>query len=305
MIFAGIDIGSNAVRILFAEMFEGLNQTLVTSKVSFIRVPLRLGEDVFSLGYIREESTQNLIETLLAFKMFIAIYKTTDYAVYATAAMREASNKEEVVAAVLAQTGMQIQIIGGLEEANVIRLAGNIQENENSSMEMFVDVGGGSTEISVTQKQAFINSNSFALGTLRLLHHAEDPHEWMRLQQWLHTFKQNFGHIDLVGSGGNINKITKLFGEPNKQHITFSQLRKATMRLEKMTLEERMLTYKLRPDRADVILPAAKLFLFISQEIESDAIIVPKFGLADGIVCKLYQKYQKSRKDGFLSTSLE
>lgn len=295
MIFAGIDIGSNAVRILFSNVFEGLNKKIVSSKVALVRVPLRLGEDVFSKGYINAESEQALIETLLAFKQLMNVYKTTEYAVCATAAMREASNSEQILQSVKAATGMEIEIIDGLKEAKIICTAGEVLPEEKYDTTAYVDVGGGSTEISVTHKGKFVQSNSFQLGTLRLLHQAEDPQEFIRLGDWLSLLDNKFGEINLVGSGGNINKITKLFGDPTGLSISFSSLRKATRKLESMSIEERMSVYNLRPDRADVILPAAKIFLFIAQQTGCEKILVPRFGLADGLVCMLYSKYVQKK----------
>ncbi|MEG1571998.1 MAG: Ppx/GppA family phosphatase, partial [Bacteroidales bacterium] len=151
MIFAAIDIGSNAVRLLFANVFENTSKQIIFSKASFIRIPLRLGEDVFSEGYIRDSSLAKLIETLQAFKQLIAVYDTKDYCICATAAMREAQNSAAVVQEVFTKTGMKINVIDGLEEANIIRMAGENMPNHSQNIGMYVDVGGGSTEISVTR----------------------------------------------------------------------------------------------------------------------------------------------------------
>lgn len=293
MIFAGIDIGSNAVRLLLSDVFAGEGKQgeneVVSSKVALVRVPLRLGEDVFSVGYIRPESEQALIDTLQAFKQLMAVYKTADFAVCATAAMREASNGNEVVSRVKAATGINIRVIDGLEEAQIIRTAGESLPEERYDTTVYVDVGGGSTEISVTENGRFLQSYSFKLGTLRLLHKAEDPHEFDRLQAWLQQFSSRFGHINMVGSGGNINKLTKLFGDKAGLNITLPQLQKGCKKLEGMSVEERMAVFKLRTDRADVILPAARIFLFIAQQTGAEQIWVPRFGLADGLVCELYR----------------
>lgn len=291
MIFAGIDIGSNAVRILFSDMFGSPNTKITSSKVSFIRVPLRLGEDVFSLGYIKEESKQKLIDTLRAFKQLIDVYGAVDFTACATAAMREAQNSKEVIEDVYKNTGIKIKVIDGLEEASIIRMAGETQSKNNAKIEMFVDVGGGSTEISVNNHNKLINSYSFQLGTLRLLNKVDSIKEWEKLENWLKEFSKDFKKISIIGSGGNINKITKIFGDSANRYIELKQLKKAANKLEKLTIEERMEEYKLRADRADVILPAAKLFLFIGKIIKVKRIEVPKFGLADGLVCKLYKDY--------------
>lgn len=291
MIFAAIDIGSNAVRLLFANVFENTSGQIVSSKATFIRIPLRLGEDVFSGGYIREVSIAKLIDTLQAFKQLIAVYDTAAYRVCATAAMREAKNSTEVVNEVFAKTGMKIEVIDGLEEANIIRMAGENMPDHSQNIGMFVDVGGGSTEISVTRNHCFENSYSFQLGTLRLLHNVESKEEWKRLDAWLNEFKNDFGKICLVGSGGNINKLTKLFGDKLDLKMSYAQLSKAYRKMSKMNMEERINAYNLRPDRADVIVPAARLFLHIMEYTNTKQIQVPKFGLADGMVCQLYSEY--------------
>lgn len=294
MIFAGIDIGSNAVRVLFSDVFAGEGGRPVASKVALVRVPLRLGEDVFSEGYIRPESERALIDTLQAFKQLMAVYKTVDFAACATAAMREAANGAEVVRHVKEATGISIRVIDGLEEARIIRTAGESLPEERYDTTVYVDVGGGSTEISVTENGRFLQSYSFKLGTLRLLHHAEDPREFDRLEDWLQQFESKFGHMNLVGSGGNINKLTKLFGDKTGLSMSLPQLRKGYKKLEGMDVAERMAAFKLRADRADVILPAARIFRFIAERMGAERIWVPRFGLADGLVCQLYQNKLKN-----------
>lgn len=288
MIYAAIDIGSNAVRLLFSNVFKGEDGGVLASKITFIRVPLRLGEDVFSGGYIKEDSKVKLANTLQAFKQLIEIYETKNYYVCATAAMREASNVEDVLKYVKENVGIDIHVIDGLEEASIIRSAGGSFPNSPDMLNMFVDVGGGSTEISVIQGGQFLNSQSFQLGTLRILHGADTPEEWAKLDTWLSTFASHTGKINLIGSGGNINKITKLFGDNLRKTISANQLKKSCQQLGKLSLEKRMEKYNLRSDRADVILPAAQLFLHILTKIQAKSVIVPKFGLADGIVCKLF-----------------
>lgn len=289
MIFAGIDIGSNAVRVLFSDVFAGEKGRPVASKVALVRVPLRLGEDVFSEGYIRPESEQALIDTLQAFKQLMKVYKTADFAACATAAMREAANGAQVVQHVKAATGIDIRVIDGLEEAQIIRTAGESLPEERYDTTVYVDVGGGSTEISVMEGGHFLQSYSFKLGTLRLLHKAEDPREFDRMADWLRQFEGRYGRMNLVGSGGNINKLTKLFGDKNGLSLPVSQLKKGYKKLEGMDVAERMAVYKLRADRADVILPAARIFLSIAGHTGAEHIWVPRFGLADGLVCRLYQ----------------
>ena len=296
MIFASIDIGSNAIRLLFATIFENNDGVVGFSRTSFIRVPIRLGIDVFLTGRISEEREQKLLKTMAAFKTLIDVNEAVTYEAVATAAMREASNGKEIVSKIEQELGISVRIIDGHEEADIIREAGEISTISRFPTTMFVDVGGGSTEISVQQGKRFINSQSFNLGTLRLLNETTDPEEWTRLNDWLMLFKEHFGKIECVGSGGNINKITKVFGNKEKRIITLKQLKEAHKNLSEVSISERMRIYNMRADRADVIVPASEIFLKIIKTIETDYIVAPKIGLADGLIINMYKKYQNQNE---------
>jgi len=294
MIFASIDIGSNAIRLLFANIFENDKGLLTPVRTAFIRVPIRLGSDVFSMGTISPEREQKLLKTLAAFKTLIEVNDAVTYEAVATSAMREAANGAQIITRIEKELKLKVRIIDGQEEAEIIREAGEFNTyNSKLPMTMFVDVGGGSTEISVQKGHAFVNSQSFNLGTLRLLNKAEDAEEWTRLNDWLMQFKPYFGQIECVGSGGNINKITKLFGDKEKKTISFKQFEKAYQNLSKLSVSERMNTYNLRVDRADVIVPASEIYLKIMKTIHANYILAPKIGLADGLVINLFKNYQK------------
>ncbi len=292
MTFASIDIGSNAMRLLFANIFENSKGALTPVRTAFIRVPIRLGGDVFSTGQISPEREQKLLKTLTAFKTLIDVNDAVAYEAVATSAMREAANGAQIIMRIEKELNLHVRIINGQEEAEIIREVGEISTSNAFPMTMLIDVGGGSTEISILKNNTFINSQSFNIGTLRLLNECVDPEEWTRLHEWLMQFEPDFGQIECVGSGGNINKITKLFGDKEQKTITFKQLEKAYKNLAKLNVQERMEAYNLRSDRADVIVPASDIFLQIMKTVKSGHIIAPKFGLADGLVLNLYKHYQ-------------
>lgn len=293
MIFASVDIGSNAIRLLFANIFENDKGKLTPVRTAFIRVPIRLGSDVFSNHQISPEREQKLLKTLAAFKTLIDVNDAIAYDAVATSAMREANNGAQIITRIEKELKLRVRIIDGQEEAEIIREAGEIRAKSAFPMTMFVDVGGGSTEISVQKNNEFVNSQSFNLGTLRLLNETANPQEWTRLNNWLMQLEPYFGQIECVGSGGNINKIAKLFGDQNKKTITLKQFEKAYKNLSKQSVSERMKTYNLRADRADVIVPASEIYLNIMKTVKSDYILAPRFGLADGLVLNLYKNYNE------------
>lgn len=294
MLFASIDIGSNAVRLLFANVFENRKRATL-DKASLIRIPIRLGLDVFEQGRISDIKAENLVKTLQAFKLLLDVYKPVAFTACATAAMREASNSAEILARVEKESGIEIRVIDGQEEANVISALNSNAINKHMGTTMHVDVGGGSTEISVMVGDRFINAASFRIGTLRLLCNKVDESEWNAMQKWLKTYQLEPGQINVVGSGGNINKLTKLYGSTSSNIITQSQLEYAFSHLGEMTMKERIETMGLRPDRADVIVPAADIFIRILKWSHQDFIVAPKIGLADGLVLQLFKEYTESK----------
>lgn len=283
MLFSSIDIGSNAVRLLFATVYETKNG-LITDKASLIRVPIRLGLDVFYNGVISEQRTEDLVKTMRAFKLLIDVYKPVGYRVAATSAMREASNNREVLDRVKAETGLEIGMIDGIEEASIISSLNNTLVNKTYSKTLYIDVGGGSTELSLMDGEHFVTSGSFKIGTIRLMANKVPDSEWNHMKKWLSQFKDDFGRMNCIGSGGNINKITKLYGQPAQNFITFEQLTNAYKLLSKMPLAKRIEQLGLRPDRADVIVPAARIFVQILKWTGIETVVAPKLGLADGLV---------------------
>jgi len=296
MIFAAIDIGSNAVRLLFANAFDR-DEKIRVEKATLIRIPIRLGKDVYKNNTISKKRSNNLIKTLKAFKLLIDVYKPVDYVACATAAMREAKNGPELLRQVFKETDINIKIVNGLEEAEIIRSTNGFDAPEGKTLTMYADLGGGSTEISVLDQKRVIDARSFKIGTIRLLNDKVGGEQWDEMREWLLQFKDDFGKINIIGSGGNINKIAKLYGNITNNTLSYDRLEYAYKHLKSFSLEERIEQLGLRPDRADVIVPAAEVYLFITNIIQSDSILVPKIGLADGLVHKLYQAY-KSENTG-------
>lgn len=289
MLFSGVDIGSNAVRLLFANVFETKGGP-VAEKASLLRIPVRLGLDVFSEGKISDQKIEYLVKTMKAFKLLIDVYQPVSYMAAATSAMREASNREEVLQLVQQESGLKIELIDGIQEANIISSFSNVMVNRNFTKSLFVDVGGGSTEISLLEGTRFITSNSFKIGTLRLLADAVDEAEWDLMHKWLNQFKDDFGKMNLIGSGGNINKITKLYGHAYNNVVNIDQLTFAYKQLNGLTVEKRIEKMGLRPDRADVIVPAAQIFIRILKWTGLTMVSAPKIGLADGLVLLQYNR---------------
>lgn len=289
MLFSGIDIGSNAVRLLFANVYTTKGGP-VAEKASLLRIPLRLGMDVFKEGKISEAKINDLVKTMQAFKLLIDVYKPISYRAAATSAMREASNNDEVLGRVIKESGIDIQMIDGIEEASIISSFSNVMVNKNFSKTLYIDVGGGSTEISVLDGRKFVASNSFKIGTIRLLADAVDDDEWESMRKWLGQFKDDFGRMNCIGSGGNINKITKLYGHSYSNIVNLDQLTFAYKQLSSMPLQTRIEKMGLRPDRADVIVPAARIFIKILKWTGIQVVSAPKIGLADGLVLLQYNK---------------
>lgn len=292
MLFSSIDIGSNAVRLLFANVYESKAGPVI-EKASLIRIPIRLGMDVFNIGRISDQKADDLVKTMQAFKLLIDVYQPIGYRVAATSAMREASNNAQVMERVKQEAGLEIGIIDGIEEANIISSLSNVFVNKNFSKTIYVDVGGGSTEISVLEGDRFLTSNSFRLGTIRLLADKVEESEWEVMRKWLYQFKADFGRMNCIGSGGNINKITKMYGYPINNMINFDQLQYAYKQLNSMPLDARIERMGLRPDRADVIVPAARIFIKILKWTDINIIIAPKIGLADGLVLLQYKEMKE------------
>jgi exopolyphosphatase/guanosine-5'-triphosphate,3'-diphosphate pyrophosphatase len=289
MLLAAIDIGSNAIRLFFSNVFDQYGEAVV-EKASLVRIPIRLGEDVFSKGKISKEKAEQLVKTMSAFKLLIEVVQPVAYRACATSAMREAENGPELVKRIKKETGIDIKIIDGIEEARIVSNVGNLNFNGSFKRIMFIDVGGGSTEISILEGEQIIESSSFKIGTVRMLNEKVKDKEWVEMENWLDKHCGQNGHLLLVGSGGNINKINKLYGDIAHKTLSLSALEHAIDHLAGYSVKERIELMGLRPDRADVIIPAGRIFQFIMKRIRGNFIYVPKIGLSDGIVNVLFKE---------------
>jgi len=289
--FAAIDIGSNAVRLLIKSIEPG-DSTETFTKVLMVRVPLRLGQESFVTGKISTEKAKQLVRLMKAFKQLIKIYDITDYRACATAAMRDAKNAKELVKEISKETNIKIEIISGQEEAAIIyesHFADSLNKDLNY---IYVDVGGGSTEISVITKGELIESKSYDIGTVRLLNNKVKSEEYERLNADLSELKVLYKFNDIIGSGGNIIKLNTLAKVRKNNKLSILKLEELNTKLKALTVDERRATFKLKPDRADVITLAADIYTEVAKSVGAGSIIVPTIGLSDGIIHMLYMKWK-------------
>lgn len=295
MLLASIDIGSNAVRLLFANVFEG-RERLRADKASLIRIPIRLGMDVFETGTISEGRVRMLKDTMKAFRLLIDVYGPAGVSACATAAMREASNGMRVMEEINTETGLNIRIINGEEEARIISSFNHMIDPGEYGHTLYMDVGGGSTELSLISRDDFQVSHSFRIGTIRLLQEQVEEREWESMRRWLKHHAAGLPSLRLVGSGGNINKLTKLYGDHLMNTLSLQQLSDAERKLKSMDVETRIRSIGLRPDRADVILPAARIYRKVMKWTGLDVLTAPKIGLVDGLVLLMYEDLKRSAR---------
>jgi len=288
--FAAIDIGSNAVRLLISTITEQENKEPIFKKTSLVRVPIRLGSDVFMTKNISEENKMRMLDTLQAFQLLMKSHKIEKYKACATSAMREADNGQEVADLIEQKTGVQINIIDGNDEAAMIAATDLNELIQSDKTYLYVDVGGGSTEFTLYSNGDTIASRSFKLGTVRILENIVEPGTWDEVESWVKEATKNYQKIDLIGSGGNINNIFKSSGKSVGKPLSFLYLSSYYQLLNSFTYEERITELNLNSDRADVIIPAAKIYLSAMKWTKARRIYVPKIGLADGIIKSLYQE---------------
>jgi exopolyphosphatase/guanosine-5'-triphosphate,3'-diphosphate pyrophosphatase len=292
MIFAAIDIGSNAGRLLIATVYERFGKPFV-EKATLTRVPLRLGLDVFEKGYIPGDKLEKMLDTLKAYQLLMKVYEPVKFRACATAAMREASNKDEILSRIKNETGLELEIIDGMEEAKIISKATNANFQLVYEDTLFIDVGGGSTEISFFRDGAFVKSKSFPIGTIRLLLDKVHSDDWEDMKQWVKSIRESKGEVNCICSGGNINKLTKLYGDVDNHTISKAQLYKAYDKLKSLSLDERINKMGMRPDRADVIVPAAKIFKKLVKWGKIPNLIAPRIGLADGLAIEMFKEHKR------------
>jgi exopolyphosphatase/guanosine-5'-triphosphate,3'-diphosphate pyrophosphatase len=289
--FAAIDIGSNAVRLLIKSIEPG-DSTETFTKVLMVRVPLRLGQESFVTGKISNDKAKQLVRLMKAFKQLIKIYDIEDYRACATAAMRDAKNAKELVKEINKETNIKIEIISGQEEAAII-YESHFADSLNKELNyIYVDVGGGSTEISVITKGELIESKSYDIGTVRLLNNKVKSEEYERLNADLSELKVLYKFNDIIGSGGNIIKLNTLAKVRKNNKLSLVKLEELNTQLKALTVDERKATFKLKPDRADVITLAADIYTDVAKGVGAGSIIVPTIGLSDGIIHMLYMKWK-------------
>ncbi len=288
MIFAAVDIGSNAMRLLFCRAYD-LGGKPHFSKEELIRLPIRLGEDVFLNGKISEKKAEKLITAMRGFHELIKVYEVDAFRAVATSAMRDASNSAEIIERIKIETGLSVEIIDGKLEAQLV-FSNHIEEMLNPKHAyLYIDVGGGSTELTLYHNQKVIAAKSFNIGTVRMLLNKVEKDEWENMKEWIKKNTLGIQPLHAIGSGGNINKIFKMTKKENK-NLSYSKLKGIHDMLNSYTLEERIDVLGLKPDRADVIVHASKIFTTIMKIADIEDIFVPQIGLSDGIVHDLYDK---------------
>ncbi|MFM2016056.1 MAG: hypothetical protein RIQ51_1546 [Bacteroidota bacterium] len=289
MILAAIDIGSNAARLLISEVVKH-DKEIEFNKLNLIRIPLRLGFDVFEKGYIGFRKKKMLINTIDAFSALMKVYEVDHYIACATSAMRDASNSKEIIREIKADTGIKVEVISGDLEAEIIYENHIAELLDASKSYLYIDVGGGSTEVTLFHKSTVAFQKSFNIGTVRLLTNKVEDATWEDLKQTLKEIGKTYPKLVAIGSGGNINKIFSMINSKNIKSIPIEVIREFLRVLEPMTVEERMHTYLLKRDRADVIVPALRIYASTMKWANIDEIYVPKIGLADGLINHLYEQ---------------
>ena len=292
MKLAAIDIGSNAARMQISKVLDD-NGQVYFKKIEYIRFPLRLGHDVFKEKIIGPQKEENLYKFLQVCKLLIELHEVKDYAICATSAMREAKNSEQIITRIKKELAMDIEVISGNKEAEVVNnvLVDLLDEKQY----LHIDVGGGSTELNIYAERKKLHSHSFKIGTVRSLEHSDSPLVWKRMREWI---EENMPHNDLlvtaVGTGGNINKLSEMAQQ--KSILTFDELSTMHDYIKGFSIEDRINKLQLNPDRADVIVVAAEIYLHAMKAAKAEKIITPDIGLKDGIIRGLYEKSKKIKK---------
>jgi len=296
MRFGAIDIGSNAMRLLVAEAQEEDNHSIL-KKITLVRVPVRLGETVFTKGVITPIKVKKLSKSISAFKLLMEVYGVEDYRICATSAMREASNQIEVLEKVKQLTGETIDVIDGQLEASLIHSTFETLVFDMSKDYLYIDVGGGSTELSLLKHGKPVKSKSFKIGTVRSLKKKVEDSDWTAMLDFAGELGHKTKGLEAIGTGGNINKLVKLSPLNNLTGLHYGELAGIVHRLEKLSLKERMRQFELKSDRADVIVPAGHIYLDVMKAAGIEEILVPKIGLSDGIIYDLYKNFKSAKSN--------
>lgn len=296
MKLAAIDIGSNAARLLINEVIILPNGKPDFVKLALVRVPLRLGFDVFEKGFIAEQKAEKLIKTIQSYKLLLDVYEVKHLKAAATSAMRDASNAKDILQQVKTQTGIEIKVITGQEEASYIyenHIAENLTTEESY---LYIDVGGGSTELTFFSDGKLVFKESFNIGTIRLLKNQVPEKAWDEMKEFIKQRTKGFHHVTCIGSGGNINKVFSLSKRKEGKPLNLDLLRTYYREFSSLSLGQRMSLYKLREDRADVIIHALLIYINVMRWAEAEEIFVPKIGLVDGLTHLLYDEVNATQK---------
>lgn len=292
MKFAAIDIGSNAIRLLIENVYE-TPKGPVFHKDSLIRIPVRLGEDAFIDGLISEEKITMLVKAMISMKHIIEIHKVTAFKVCATSAMRDAKNSAQILERVKREAGLDIQIISGDKEGKtILGMPLDQMGLEPNDFYLYIDVGGGSTELAFLGRGQMIANRSFNIGTLRLLNDQVSDSDWREMLEWIRQTKNNNFELSAIGIGGNINHVMKHYGKAGKPYLSISILKRVMMYMDELSMGERVRELGLKPDRADVIVPALKIYINVMKWAGIEKIYVPKQGLSDGLISQLYHEWK-------------
>ena len=293
--YAAVDIGSNAIRLLIETIIEKDDEAARYKKTSLVRVPIRLGTDVFTNKNISDHNYSRMVDTLNAYQLLMKTHNVVQYRACATSAMREAENGMEIAKKLYKDTGIKIEIIDGVEEAKIIASTDIKDYLEANKTFLYVDVGGGSTEFTVIDRGETIASKSYKLGTVRLINNLVEDDVWFNVKDWILANTKNYNNISLLGTGGNINNVYKSSLIPYGKPLNLPYLKSYYKKIKSMSYEDRIAIHLLNPDRADVIVPALKIYLFAMKWSEAKNIYVPKIGLSDGIIRYLHNQSIKEK----------
>ncbi len=290
MRLAAVDIGSNAARLLITDVISGLQGAPEFIKVVLVRVPLRLGFDVFDKGEIPTAKIEKIIKTIKSYKLLMDVYEVKHIKACATSAMRDAVNANEIIKKVKAETGIEIEIISGDQEASFIYENHVAESLTTEESYLYTDVGGGSTELTFFSDGKMIFKKSFNIGTIRLLKNQVEEAAWDEMKEFIRIKTKGYHHVTVIGSGGNINKIFSISKRKEGKPLTLDLLRDYYKEFSNLSLSQRISLYKLREDRADVIVPALLIYINVMRWADAEEIYVPKIGLADGLIHTLYEE---------------
>jgi exopolyphosphatase/guanosine-5'-triphosphate,3'-diphosphate pyrophosphatase len=285
---AAIDIGSNAARLLIAEVTQDPEGNPQFNKLNLVRVPLRLGFDVFEKGEISKEKRGMVLQTMKAYGHLINAYGVKNVIACATSAMRDARNSGDLIRKVKMETGLEIEIISGELEASIIYENHVAEHLDTDHSYLYIDVGGGSTELTFFAENRLISKESFNIGTIRLLKDMVDDNRWNEMKDFIKTLTKGYKKVIAIGTGGNINKVFSLSKKKDGRPLTLDLLKDYHKEIASFSLEERIRVYKLREDRADVIVPALQIYINVMRWADIEEVYVPKIGLADGLIQHLY-----------------